>query len=91
MPKVDGILTRMADEYQPKDLIFAKMKGYPHWPSRVSTEKQCSQSVRHVFSHFYFSSRLCSLTGSGTSYVYCLHEPCLINMRALISPFSLAI
>lgn len=23
-------------EFKPFDLIFAKVKGYPHWPGRVS-------------------------------------------------------
>ncbi|KAG7252875.1 hypothetical protein CRUP_031175, partial [Coryphaenoides rupestris] len=39
----------MTREYKPGDLIFAKMKGYPHWPARPNKEKYAKPNKRKGF------------------------------------------
>uniref|UniRef100_A0A3Q1G354 Hepatoma-derived growth factor-related protein 2-like n=1 Tax=Acanthochromis polyacanthus TaxID=80966 RepID=A0A3Q1G354_9TELE len=31
------------DQFKAGDLVFAKMKGFPHWPARVSSGAKCKR------------------------------------------------
>lgn len=47
----------MAREYKAGDLIFAKMKGYPHWPARVRADTAVRTGVysRDSYSNAFFN------------------------------------
>ncbi|PNJ19833.1 HDGFL3 isoform 6 [Pongo abelii] len=36
-------------EYKAGDLVFAKMKGYPHWPARIGTFDRKSKLSSYLY------------------------------------------
>uniref|UniRef100_A0A3Q3IU40 PWWP domain-containing protein n=1 Tax=Monopterus albus TaxID=43700 RepID=A0A3Q3IU40_MONAL len=40
---------KSGDCFKPGDLVFAKMKGFPHWPARVRSEDSHKKRVPVFF------------------------------------------
>ncbi|KAK2156576.1 hypothetical protein LSH36_209g01010 [Paralvinella palmiformis] len=47
---------RMAREFKPGDLIFAKMKGYPHWPARVNLLPEGQTGPKNKLAIFFYGT-----------------------------------
>ncbi|XP_078479996.1 hepatoma-derived growth factor-related protein 3-like isoform X2 [Lampetra fluviatilis] len=46
----------MARTFQPGDLVFAKMKGYPHWPARIDELSDGAVKPPNKYPIFFFGT-----------------------------------
>lgn len=46
----------MTKEYKPGDLIFAKMKGYPHWPARINLLPEGQTPPKNKLPIFFYGT-----------------------------------
>ncbi|XP_066535929.1 PC4 and SFRS1 interacting protein 1a isoform X2 [Hoplias malabaricus] len=61
----------MARDYKPGDLIFAKMKGYPHWPARIDEVPDGAVKPSNLkFPIFFFGTHETAFLGPKDIYPY---------------------
>uniref|UniRef100_A0A3P9A8E8 PWWP domain-containing protein n=1 Tax=Esox lucius TaxID=8010 RepID=A0A3P9A8E8_ESOLU len=61
----------MAQEFKPGDLIFAKMKGYPHWPARINDYSDGAVKPSNMkFPIFFFGTHETAFLGPKDIYPY---------------------
>ncbi|CAG5117144.1 unnamed protein product, partial [Candidula unifasciata] len=61
----------MTDLYKPGDKIFAKMKGYPHWPARIDYEREGSvKPPKGKYPIFFYGTHETAFLGPKDIYPY---------------------
>ncbi|KAM6971955.1 PC4 and SFRS1 interacting protein 1a [Aplochiton taeniatus] len=61
----------MVQEFKPGDLIFAKMKGYPHWPARIDEVPDGAVKPSNVkFPIFFFGTHETAFLGPKDIFPY---------------------
>ncbi|XP_016302134.1 PC4 and SFRS1 interacting protein 1a isoform X2 [Sinocyclocheilus anshuiensis] len=61
----------MARDFKPGDLIFAKMKGYPHWPARIDEIPYGAVKPSNIkFPIFFFGTHETAFLGSKDIFPY---------------------
>ncbi|XP_061416985.1 PC4 and SFRS1-interacting protein-like isoform X1 [Lethenteron reissneri] len=64
-----------AADYKPGDLIFAKMKGYPHWPARVNhLPEGAGKAPTHKLPIFFFGTHETGFLCSKDVFPYRKHK-----------------
>ncbi|XP_023188841.1 PC4 and SFRS1-interacting protein isoform X3 [Xiphophorus maculatus] len=65
----------MAGDWKPGDLIFAKMKGYPHWPARIDEVPDGAVKPSNIkYPIFFFGTHETAFLGPKDIFPYQQHK-----------------